>query len=175
MPYNYINGSGKPRIICSNGVRASFNLDLPETNENGLTETWEEKYILHRIISPSFTNYTQQIVKKSLGWVVTFTFDYTRYIQKNDLLKIKKILDYAKAGWTIKLIPRVDDLSRQFEVLYSGETLDINIMGGGERAIGNKSVVLKFTTTGLVSSFDIRDPDLVDYMIYSQFPKMLVL
>ena len=169
---NYIIGSGTSRFyLINNSSRTGSTqiIDLPLTNSNGLTISWEEVSIKHLLISQ------RRMAKKILGWTVKFTLDYSEYIQKNDLIKIKTIIDSARAGWTLRLVPRVDDLSSYYDVYYSGQSLDINILHGGTNAIGNKSVVLEFTTIDLQPSLNFTDPDLVPYSFATIFPRTITI
>lgn len=165
MAVEFVNGYGKPLFqIVRNGLTYDSIL-LPETNEGGLTETWQEISIQHTVISPSLVNYSQRIIKKILGYRATFTLDYTQYIDKAGQLSIKKIFDYEKDGYEIWLTPREEEFERKYKVYFSGESVNINILQGAEHSPGNYNVQLQYTTVDLVPRFDIKDPDIETYLI----------
>jgi hypothetical protein len=153
---NFVNGyrNSAFRIIKNGTVYAQ--IELPETNEGGLTEKWTPIYKEHEL-------WNNKIVRSLRGWRVTFTLDYTNYITKDSLMSVKQIVDFEKDGYDIYIFPRVDRLQRKFKVFFSGDEIDINIMRGEVYSKGNKSVELSWTAKDLIQDLDIIDPDNVQY------------
>lgn len=157
MPSSFVNGYLTPSFQLVKNGTVYAQIDLPETNEGGLTETWTPVFKEHEL-------WNNRIVRQLRGWRVTFKLDYTQFTRKDTLLAIKQILDYEKDGFDIYIIPRIDEIQRKFKVYFSGDSIDINIMRGGAIAGGNKSVEVSWTTLELQQRFEVIDPDL-DFFI----------
>ena len=179
MATKYVNGVGKPRfeIRNANTPNAIETIDLPMTLQpNGLREEWWQKSLRATIISPSISNYSQRTLVRNLGWNVSFSFDYEAWMVKENIMLIKKLLDYSGFGYEIWLIPRVDYLSRKFKVILSEDTtIAIQNLEGGIQSVGNRSITFTFENAELLSAIDIRDPDQADWFTFSQFPKFVCI
>ncbi len=148
-----INGYGSPVVKLFNPERPEepeFTLILPLTNSGGLVESYEVKKISHELISikqeaPEIIN-AQQII----GYIITFTLHYNRFISGETLYNtIKKIFDSAKAGWKIVIQPRKDAPWREFEVILANETLELGINKGGSKAYTHRLPILVFKSKRL--------------------------
>jgi hypothetical protein len=124
-----INGYGNPVVKLfdpRNPNAPKYTINLPLTNSDGLVESYQIRKITHELISPgleapAITN--RQVI---LGYMISFTLHYNRFIKGEDLYNgIKKILDAAKAGWKMVLVPRADAQWREFDVLLANETLEL--------------------------------------------------
>lgn len=179
MATQYVNGVGKPRFEIRNvGTTNAIELiDLPMTLQpNGLTEDWWQQTLRATVISPSLSNYTQRTLMRNLGWNVVFTFDYEIWMVKENIMSLKKLLDYSGFGYEIWLIPRVDYLSRKFKVILTDDTvLTIQNIEGAERSVGNRGITFSFQNAELLPALDIRDPDQAEWFTYSQFPKFVCI
>lgn len=155
-----INGYGRPVVRISSSVPPGGGessepgidtiLTLPFTNSAGLTETYEIKKISHELINIS--GETNEIVyaQKILGYIITFTLNYNRWITGKTLYEsVKKIFDAAKAGRRLFITPREDAPWREFEVQLANEILELGINKGGIRASSHRLPVLKFRSVGL--------------------------
>lgn len=148
-----INGYGSPVVKLINPERPEepeFTLALPLTNIGGLVESYEVKKISHELISlnseaPDIIN-AQQII----GYIITFTLHYNRFITGETLYNsIKKIFDAAKDGWKIVIQPRMDAPWREFEVILANETLELGINRGGRKAYTHRLPILVFKSKRL--------------------------
>ena len=148
-----INGYGSPLVKLFNPERPEepeYTLTLPLTNSGGLVESYEVKKISHELISinseaPEIIN-AQQII----GYIITFTLHYNRFITGEVLYSsVKKIFDAAKAGWKITIQPRDDAPWREFEVILANETLELGINKGGRKAYSHRLPVLIFKSKRL--------------------------
>lgn len=148
-----INGYAEPVVRVfdpgSPGT-AEETITLPLTNSQGLTESYEVKKISHELISltpglPDIIN-AQQII----GYMITFTLNYSRWITGEALYgSVKKIFDAAKAGRKLFLTPRADAPWREFEVLLANESLELGLNKGGRRALTHRLPVLVFRSSRL--------------------------
>jgi hypothetical protein len=148
-----INGYGRPVLKLQSsdpGLESEITVSLPLTNSQGLIESYEVKKISHELISlnpeaPDIIN-AQQI----LGYIITFTLNYNRWIAGEALYdSVKKIFDAAKAGWKIILMPRDDAPWREFEVILANETLELGLNKGGSFARTHRLPVLVFRSARL--------------------------
>lgn len=150
---NIINGSANPRFrILSQTNDLIEEIDLRQTNSNGLIETTSSEDITHILEK------NKRIVKVYRGTRITFTLNYDQFIQQEDLLKLYSILNYERNGFKIILLPRSDILSRSFQVTFTGDSFDLGINKGGAIANSHKLIVMKWETVELVSMNWI-DPD----------------
>ncbi len=167
MATKYVNGVGKPRFEIRNvgSTNAIELIDLPMTLQpNGLREEWWQQTLRAMVISPSLSNYTQRTLVRNLGWNVSFSFDYEVWMVKENIMLLKKILDYSGFGYEIWLIPRVEYLSRKFKVILSEDTtITIQNLEGGIESVGNRSITFTFENAELLPAIDIRDPDQADW------------
>lgn len=148
-----INGYSEPvvRIFDPESPgEAEETITLPLTNSQGLTESYEVRKISHELISltpgqPEIIN-AQQII----GYMITFTLNYSRWITGEALYgAVKKIFDAAKAGRKLFLMPRADAPWREFEVLLANETLELGLNKGGRKALTHRLPVLVFRSAKL--------------------------
>lgn len=163
--YNYLNGVSYPQfqIIDGNGV-VKQTIQLPITNSKGLIENYIEKNI-----SYEFLDYRKE--KKILGYNVNFTLHFDEWTSKKTLLKIYQLLHWEYTfrlpgyeNYKIILTPRVDAPSRNFDVIGTNENMSLGVMRGGVNAIGNKGIILNYTTKYL-SNWGWIDPDTEDDLI----------
>lgn len=154
---NYINGYSYPQIvvkdIATNETITTINLDL--CGVNGLTENYTESFRRVELLTGELITYDCR------GSRIEFILDYSEYVKKNNLFNIEYIFHYASLPDTYKLllIPRIDNLSRYFEVMLSDGTYSLGILGGGSLSKGHKLPVIKFITVNYVSK-DFMDTDL---------------
>lgn len=148
-----INGHSFPVVKLFDPERPGeplFTISLPLTNSEGLVESYQIRKITHELISPGLTNpaiTTQQVI---LGYMISFTLHYNRFIRGEDLYNgIKKIFDAAKSGWKIVLVPRADAGWREFEVILANETLELGLNKGGKKAAFHRLPILIFKTREL--------------------------
>lgn len=148
-----INGYGSPVVKLYNtggNEEAEYTLQLPLTNSPGLVESYEIRKISHELISidpeaPDIIN-----AERVLGYMITFTLSYNRFITGEALYDtVKKIFDAARSGWKIILQPRSDAPWREFEVILANETLELGINKGGRKAGTHRLPVLIFKTKRL--------------------------
>lgn len=155
-----INGYGRPVVRISSAAPSGGGdssdpgndiiVTLPLTNSAGLTETYEIKKISHELINISGN--TNEIVhaQKILGYIITFTLNYNRWITGRSLYEaVKKIFDAAKAGKRLFITPREDAPWREFEVLLANDTLELGLNKGGIKASSHRLPVLKFRSVRL--------------------------
>ncbi|MCC6865767.1 MAG: hypothetical protein IT280_06355 [Ignavibacteria bacterium] len=156
-----INGYSSPAVkiipAAENSPEAEIKVELPLTNSAGLVESYEIKKISHELIS--FGQGENKIInaQKILGYIITFTLHYNKWLDGKDLYTgIKQIIDAAKAGRKLILIPRNDAPWREFEVILSNNTFELGINKGGRYASTHRLAVLEFKSANL-------EPDLKWY------------
>jgi hypothetical protein len=148
---NIINGYKNPRFsILKSLDGSSSTIDLPLTNTDGLTETYEMLKVSHEFCDYSFET---QLV----GFRIHFTLDYSQYLTGTTLLAIRQILLSAKAGDTIYIIPRADKPLRKYEVVVSMDNFELGLLKGGVNSPGHKLPVLTFTTKYLQTDLGWED------------------
>jgi hypothetical protein len=150
---NYINGYGNPRFLIRESLSGTLieSIDINKLVYEGLIESYEDEDIIHRTAKGT-------IHKIPRSTRIRFTISYADYIQKDNLLKIQRILNYEKSGKSIFLVPRSDVLSRFFEVVYSGDSFDLGLWMGGHKAPANRLPVLSWVTRNRVEA-NWLDPD----------------
>jgi len=147
-----INGYGAPVVKLFHPERpeAAYTLSLPLTNSRGLVESYEVKKVSHELISIDLSSPDIINAEQVLGYMITFTLSYNRFITGEALYEsIKKIFDAAKAGWKILLQPRGDAPWREFDVILANETLELGINKGGRKAHTHRLPVLVFRSKRL--------------------------
>lgn len=157
---SFVNGYSEPRFVVrlqsNNSLVDTIDLDL--TAEDGLIERYTpEMDIVHVLLSGEKT-------KRPKGYRITFELDYS-FSNRANTFKIASLLNYAsavtgnEATYKFILFPRVDVLSRFYEVIYIGEPVDLGIMKGGANAPGNKLIRIAFETVNLQNQVGWLNPD----------------
>lgn len=149
---NFITGHSYPLFKIYNGNTYIEDISLNLCGVDGLKESYESFGVKHELLS--FTTVT-----KWKGMHINFKLSYSEYSNKDNSLKIMKLLNYIINGYKIILYPRADILSRSFEVIFVGEPFELGIMKGGLHATGNKLITLSFKTKYLQTSINWVDPD----------------
>jgi hypothetical protein len=161
---NIVNGFGNPRFrILDQNDNLIEEIDLRITT-GGLQEDYDDEDLTHMLEKDN------EIVKVYNGGKlrIHFTLNYENYIKKDTLFKIVKIIQYEKANnYKIYIIPKADVLSRKYRVVYSGDSIQINIGKGGEYAVTNKGVIVKWTTKKLEFMNFIDQDDISVKMFFS--------
>lgn len=149
----YINGYDNPRFT----IRQTENgpvietIDLDKLIYEGMVETYENEDIVH-------TTARGVIHKIPRLCRIKFSINYSDYIQKDNLLKLQRILSYERSGRAIFLTPRRDVLSRIYRVVYSGDSFDLALWMGGAKAPANRLPALSWVTRNRVDANWV-DPD----------------
>lgn len=165
---NFINGWRHPVFKIFNNNILLDTIELPIVGISGLVETIQERRIVHEL-----TNFT--LLNKIFGYTLRWNLPYTEYANKTTILKIQQILRYHKAGYKIILYPRADLTRRFFEVLYTGDEMEMGIKKGGSNAIGNNLVNIEFTTKYLIDDINWIDPDTIQYIGFRQNNRLSIL
>lgn len=164
---DFINGWQNPVFkIYDENVLVEI-INLPITGASGLVESTQELKTSHRLL-----NYST--VEDIYGYWITWTLPYSEYANKDTMLKIQKIMKYRKSGFRIYLIPRSDDATRGFWVVYTGDSLDFGIKRGGASAIGNRLVTIEFRTKDLIENLNWTDPNAKRYGCWYQHNRLAV-
>lgn len=152
---NLLTGFGNPFFrILDNNDNLIEEIELRIVT-GGLTEDYEDEDITHILEKDN------ELVKVYNGgkFRIHFTLDYDEYIKKDTALKIIKIIKYEKINnYKIFFIPQNDVLTRQYRVIYSGDSFQMNLGKGGQYAKTNKSIVVKWTSKKL-EDINWIDPD----------------
>lgn len=165
---NFINGWRHPIFRIYNNNILLDTIELPIVGASGLVETIQERRIVHEL-----TNFT--LLNKIFGYTIRWSLPYSEYANKATMLKIQQILRYHKAGYKIILTPRADLTRRFFEVLYTGEEIEMGIKKGGSNAVGNQLVNIEFTTKYLIDDINWIDPDTIQYIGFRQNNRLAIL
>lgn len=148
-----INGYSQPVVKLYDPERPEepqYTLTLPITNAGGLVESYEVKKISHELIS--INSNAPDIINAQLiiGYIITFTLNYNRFMTGEALYgSVKKIFDAARSGWKIIIQPRSDAPWREFEVILANETLELGINKGGRKAYTHRLPVIIFKSARL--------------------------
>jgi len=146
MSLKYINGSGAPRVRVK-AADALGNLlviqtyNFPLTGAGGLHEQWtsndvEGESIDLDTLQPSYEYYEGY-------WRGSWTADYSPTLKSTYSLYVQDISNYARLGYEIWLMPRVDRPDREYKVKMINK-FDIGINKGGTNAMGNTGFFLNF-------------------------------
>lgn len=131
-------------------------ISLPLTNTGGLVEGYEIKKIEHELL-----NYSVESEIK--GFKIFFTLNYDEHISGEALMSIKSLLEYARAGYKLYLIPRAEIYWRSFEVYVSMNNFEVGIRRGGAKAKYNRMVLLEFATKHLQTSLNWVETGSIQY------------
>ena len=157
MSMRYAQGCLNPKFLAYGDNALLFEETFPECNQDGLIER-------HTPITHVKTDIGYNRKSKLLGWQIDFTLHYNRFVTKETLLKFKRLVDLEStssryASFEIIIIPRVDFLDRRFSVFYSGDDIEIGIMGGRRNAPGNRLPIIRWSVKSLYSQLSIVDPE----------------
>jgi hypothetical protein len=146
-----INGSSYSRFIISpaGDIPGETIVDLPVTDSQGLVETYITRQIRSELISLDITQPGITKSQQVLGYEIFWTFNYGEWVSGETLMKMQTIIQSAKAGRNLKLIPRTDMDSRYFDVIYSGDDFDLGVRKGGIKAKYNRLPVFRFETKNI--------------------------
>lgn len=168
---NFINGWKWPVFkiydSANNNVLLA-SITLPIVNASGLIERVQTLNITHEFNS-------RKLVQRILGYRITWTLPYDEYAKGDTMMKIQEILRHCKTGRTIFLTPRADLPTRSFEVIYTGEELDMGIKRGGVNAVGNKLTVIEFTTKNMIDDIGWVNPNDIIYTGFAKHNPISVL
>jgi hypothetical protein len=165
----YINGYRYPRfIIKTSAGLAVETINLSLCGRDGLLETYD--FNLVTVEQENMSKY-----QKSIGGKITFTLNYSDHSNRTNSLNIGKIIDYILEihNYKIFLIPRSEYTWRVFEVIYSGDPIDLQIAKGGVNSRGMKGLVLKFETKDKVTDVNWWNPSLDQYLITTNVIRVL--
>ncbi len=148
----YINGYDKPKfLIYYNDYTYVETIELNLCDEDGLTEEYEFLYIEHKLL-----DYSEE--KLFNGLHIYFILSYKSWSDNTNSMKIKKLLNYSLGNYRIFIFPRVDDY-RNYEVNFTGDSFNLNMMKNGMNAIGNTGIELKYKTKYKLTELDWSDPN----------------
>lgn len=155
MGSKYINGYSTPRFLIYDKINLSWidTIDLNLCDSEGLIED-------NKPIGINFDLIDYSTIPEWFGFHTYFKLSYSENSTKENSLKIKKLMNYFFSNdCIIKLIPRIDDIKRIKEIIFTGENITIGIKKGGSKARGNRLIVLNFRTKDLETKLDWTDPD----------------
>ena len=145
---SYLNGISYSKILITDtNYVIRDTIFLPLTGEMGLEERSIERFTEYE--SLSFVK-----KKKTKGWDMHFTLDFSHYANATTALKIMALLNWEYAisntaemyGYRIFLFPRVDMASRYFEVIGNNKEMIMKVLKGGLNCAGHSGLVLKYQT-----------------------------
>lgn len=157
MSRQYINGYMYPvfNIYTASGTfLEAVTLDLCGTE--GLKEYYNFEMILNK--QDNLEEYT-----KVKGIKLEFELNYNEYANATLMSNIEKIIDAILNNHKIYIYPRADYLWRVYEVIYTGDIIELGILKGGEYARGMKGVVLKFRTKNKITKLNWINPNNILY------------
>jgi hypothetical protein len=91
-------------------------VDLPRTQEDGMTETYNPDLLMHSIYAGG---QGARMETKMRGWMYDCVLDYSKYASPDMLLDMKNVLAQG-ANDNLILIPRRDCPQFQYNVYFSG-------------------------------------------------------
>jgi len=153
---NFLNGYKNPIFKIYDDNIIIETIALPIVNASGLIENVQTLNITHEFNSRKF-------VQKILGFRISWSLPYDEYARVDTMMKIQQILRHCKTGRKIVLTPRADLPTRNFEVIYTGEELQMGIKRGGANAVGNRLTVIEFTTKNMVDDIGWINPNDIIY------------
>jgi hypothetical protein len=140
-------------------------VELPWTNENGLTTTYEIEKNTHKLATRAYRSSIK-------GYHFHFTFDFSKAVSAATLKKIQQVIELEQAGQRIILTARKDNNTYFYEVYYSGNTIDLGVHKGGTLANYNNKVTCEWSTKYLQPSLDwniVQQPE-TDPIVISTTP-----
>lgn len=157
-------GIDNARIIASG--TGEVIIDLPLTNRDGRQiETYLPKRITHYTQNLDFTNPEEQILDTILGYRITWDLSYSTFLDAEDVVKMVSIMELHKQGYSLTLIPRIDQDWRFFEVIPDNASLSLGISTGGYSG-HNTDWNFRFITKNLEQSLKLQvavAPELRNY------------
>lgn len=168
---NFINGWKWPIFKVYdplNNYQLLTTISLPIVNASGLIEKVQTLSITHEFNS-------RKLVQRILGFRIIWTLPYDEYANADTMLMIQEILRHCKSGRKIVLTPRADLLTRSFEVIYTGEELEMGIKRGGAGAAGNRLTIIEFTTKNIVDDIGWINTSDIIYTGFSYHNRINVL
>ena len=134
-------------------------ISLPIVNASGLIENVQTLNVTHEFNS-------RKLIQKILGYRITWTLPYDEFANADTMILIQEIIRYCKSGHKVVLTPRSDLPGRSFEVLYTGEELEMGIKRGGSTSVGNRLTVITFTTKYMLDDIGWINPAHITYTGY---------
>lgn len=158
MEYKFVNGCLNPMFEVfrpDNTLYLKF--DAPGCNEDGMIEMEEEISIERDDL-----NYISK--KYFIGWKRHWVLNYNKIITAVNYLKFKEVIDCAHNAtsggpYKVFLTPRSDNLADKVEILFEKNNLIVAILKGKKRAPGNKDVIIKMKSVGIVKPLPLSDPN----------------
>lgn len=149
----FVNGSSTPKFTIKNNDTIINTIILDLTDENGLVEEYEFYSIKHQLL-----NYSN--IHKTNGFHINFSLPYSSYSAKENLLKIKLIINYFIQGtYQVYLTPRSDFNMNTYEVVMNMDTMQMGLLKGGQYAVGNRLVELGLKTKYIQTTMNWFDLD----------------
>lgn len=140
MLYNYINGYDLSvvRVVLNNQTIESFTLPIEDVN--GKKENVQDDLILHKLI----TGELKQFYK---GTRISWDIPYVEAASIDTCVIMEKLRNYrnSNAGYQFFLKPN-RDIQREFEVLLSGESINLGIERAEENAEFSTGIAFSFVT-----------------------------
>lgn len=133
-------------------------IQLPETDADGLIETWTETMLMDTLLSG-------EVLYESLYWHGNFDFSFRQMTEVEESMIINKVFTYQHDGYKIVLTPNKDLLQRYFRVCRVGD-IQTGLLKGGINAQGNKLMNLTFITLEPQTSPNWINPSDIQYAGY---------
>lgn len=147
-----INGQGKPRLIALSDAKPNIidpvaTINLPYCEK--LTETFTPVAIIHKVQGGKLA--------LKIGYEYSCSLNYAGYVDGQTLLDLQPILSIStpqegNSGTRVVLVPRVDAIGRNFNVLLVDSLSLSAIMPD----VGHEGFVLKFDGLDLLGSIPMK-------------------
>lgn len=142
MAKKFLNGWSAPHFrVVGPGVYELIYLKL---RYQAFTEYVEETYIEHQLLDGS-------IKEKFLYANYFWELDYSALAESEELIKIKKLLNYIQKGCSVELFPHTE-IPRSFFVTSTKDRLSLGRHYGGIISPGEKDFSIMFKTRIPVSA-----------------------
>lgn len=148
-------GIENARVVATLANR-TFTYELPLTNRNGRQiETYEIKRVRHYVQGLDITDPTEEILEDVTRYRISWDLSYSTFLDAEDVMKLIAIQTRHSQGYTLTLIPRVDQPQRRFTVIPDNDSLSLGISTGGYSGF-NTDMNFRFITKSLVNDLQIE-------------------
>lgn len=166
MAKKYVNGYDRFQFKIVDSINNSETINF-SFKYKALTWYYEKISIVQRDISGDLK---KKVIRVDHEWRIF----YTDAIEKDDLLKFKRIENAESDGNRLLLTPHIDYPWNEFEVLILDEKRTIGLMphGRGRESTLNYGYEISFINKYKISDVKIIDPDyipVISALVYQEF------
>lgn len=156
MPKRYVNGYSTPVFLLVHNVTGEQETLALSFKMQALKEFYQKVSVTKNIIDGSKK-------KRVRHYDYTWLLDYREYVEKPDLLLIRRIENAESENKTIYLTPHSEYPFRRFKVhvLDEQRELGLHYHHGGQELTANKDFHIAFVNADRITTQQFADPDYI--------------